>query len=328
MARPATNIVNQLGVETVYGTGVNAAKKLVSTGFDFSPEAQTRWFRRPGSKYLTSGVKNREWTLGSFNGILSFNEIVYILAGLFGHGTVTQIGATGAYTWPIAPNPASADSWKSYTLQKGDAAAAEEVNGGAFRSLTIDFAEESIDISGDLIGRTIDDTVSLDTVTDEINESPAAVSDIDWYINDTYAAIGTTQWIDVFSASFSIPSRLSPKVVQNTTFKSIRELVEVAIEDLRLTIRAENNAQTRSILTAIKADSLPFRFIQCKIIGDNIGVGADYTFKQNMAVKYESDRNIDDLQSTYAKEINFRCLYNETMNRALEFTIINQLAAL
>ena len=328
MSRPAVGIVNQIGVEAGYGAGGTAGKKLTSLGFDFSPEARIRVFRRPGNKFPSAAAKQREWSVGTYDGILDFNQIVYPLRGMFGGSAPVAIPMTGAYMWGIAPNTAAADARNSFILQTGDASAAEEVTGAVFGSYTLTLGTETVDVSGDIIGGAIDEGATLDPVTDEIDEAPASVSDLDWFIDPTYAGIGVTKWADVLDGSLTIPMVVSPVFVQNSSYRSIRYLVEVALEDIRLTVRAINNAQTRAILAAMKVDSLPFRFIQALIVGDNIGAGADFTYKNNLAVKYESDRNINNAQGTYAKEINFRVMHNETMGRALEWTIINKIAAL
>lgn len=327
MARPSVGITNQIGVESTYGTGVSAAKRLSSTSIMFSPENMTQFYRAAGKIYPTTGVRHREWSTGSFNGILSYNEIIYVLAGLFGHGTVTQ-PEVGSYSWPFTPSALAADTIKTFTVQRGDATAAQEVNGGSFTSLTIDFSNDGINISGDFLGRNLDNAASLDTVTATIAESPVSMSDVDVFIDTTSAGLGTTKWTDVMSCSLTIPSKITPKFVLNTTSKSIHELVQTQLEEARIVVRAEYNAQSRAIHDAMMTDSLPFRFIRIIAIGDIVTLATPQKFQVNAAVKLESVTELEDIGGIYGYEYTFRLVYNETFTRALDFTVVNAISAL
>lgn len=328
MSRSGLGITTQIGVQTDYDTGATANRQLVSMGITFGPQFLMNFYRMAGRKFPTSKVKHREWAAGQANGILNFNEIQYILAGLFGHGSVTQIGTTGAYTWPISPSTSAQDTHKYYTIQRGDSEAAQEVSSAVFTSLTIDFSPNEIRVTSDILGRSIDNGATLDSSPTVLTEATASIADLDWYLDSSYSAVtggSPTKLTDVRSGRLVIPAKVTPVFVQNTSYRSIRDVVEVAVEDARLTLTATYNSQMRAIYDAMNADSLPTRYVQSRIVGDNIGTNADYTFKGNYAVAFEGATELGE-NDILGYEFNFRIVDDGT--RALDFTVINTRSAL
>lgn len=330
MGRPDVLIQTQVGVESIHGTAVTANKALLDLNLEFNMNLQTKFARAMGKKYPTTGVKQREWAVGQYNAdVPGFNSLAYVLAGLFPTSSgPTQIGTTGAYTWGFAPTTSSDDSYKSFTVQKGDADAAEEVSNYSLMSLNVNFGENDLSISGDAIAGVIDTAASLDSTPTEIAAVPLSNADLTWYSDTAYAGIGTTVWTDVLSATLSFPRLRQEKFVQNASHAAFKELVGIAVDDATLTIIAEYNSQTRAFVDAQRADSLPVRYIQSKFVGDNIGTSADYTWKNNHAVKLQSATPRRNVQGTYAYEMVYKLVHSSTMGRAFESTLINMVSAL
>lgn len=333
MPRPDVNFVNQLGLETTAGTNVTAGKRLTSIGWELSRDGTYRFYRHPGNKYARTGVRHRRWSVGPYTGILDYNHAPYPLASICGHsGTPTTVDTSGK-RWLFQPNPSTADASKHYTMQQGDSTAAEEAAYGTFTGINIDFGEGEdggIDIGGDVMAQAIDGSVSLDSVSATITDAPVSIADLDWYVDSTYAGIGTTKLTDVLRATLNIPSKLGPKFVQNTSYGSFRELVEGALEDAQLTITAENNSQTRALIDAMDTDSLPVRYFQCKALGNVIGATTQQEqFKGNFACKLAgAPRTIRNVQRVMAYELPLKLVDDATMGRPFEFDIINTLSAL
>lgn len=327
---PDVLVVTQLGLETTRGTAVTDSKRLRDLSIWLDPNIVTKFFRAMGRKAASAGVKHREWTAGGFNSdVPGYNSLAYVLSGLFGNGTVTQIGVTGAYTWPISPQTGAADPYKTFTVKNGIPSQwGLSAAFGALLSLNINFGQEDLTISGDAIGRAVDTAASLNASPTDIAQIPIAINDLSWYIDNTYGGVGSTLWTNVLEATLSIPRVREPKFVQNAAVQSFDDLVEVPRENSTLTIVAEYNAQTRGFVDAQKADSLPVRYIQHKFIGDNIGVSADYLFKGNYCVKLEKCAPRRNVQGVYAWEFVYRLMDDPTMGRDLEFTVVNTLSAL
>ncbi len=326
---PDVLTLTQIGVESTHGTPVTAAKRFRDLTMELEVEMKTRRFRAPGNKTFTTAVKDREWSIGRYNTeVLGFNSLVYILGGLFGHGTVSQIATSGIYTWPISPNNETTEAYRSFTVQQGRTSSfANEANFVAPLSLNIEYGEETMTMNGDLIGRALDPTASLDTVTNEIDEVPLALGQIDWFINNSYGAIGTTQWTNVLRATLSLPQVRAPKFVQNSNYRAFEDLVEIPREGATLTLVAEYNSQTRTFVDEQKADTLPTRYIQTKVTGPTVST-SNYLYKNNLAVKLERCRPLRNVQRTYAWEFVYSLMDDEAMGRDIEWTIQNKLSAL
>jgi len=328
VARPDTGIVCQYGAESTAGTPVTAAKRLSSMMFEFGREGTQTFYRAAGNKYPTAGVRHREWATGRFYGIGDYNHLSIAFALLVGHGTITN-PTTGVYSWPFAPNTATADTPKTATVQIGDASAAQKVAHAQATGITINFNEDSIDVDAPIIARAIDNASSLDTVSSTIAEAPMSVADINWYIDSTYGGIGTTAWARVKSGSFTLGDRVAPTFNQNTSQTSFAELIEQAVEGATLSVVTEYDSQSRALYDALNVDSLPVRYIQVKVTGDALGGGNNQLFKLNVAVKLESatpQRSV--AGGVYGYTFNFRVLHDSTMGRAWEATVVNSVASL
>lgn len=72
----------QIGVETVAGTAVPAIRRLLATEFMPSPKPNVKTFRPQGNKFRTSSIRGKEMTEGSYDGVLAYNDIVYLLSAL------------------------------------------------------------------------------------------------------------------------------------------------------------------------------------------------------------------------------------------------------
>jgi len=324
---PSVGVVNQYGAETTRGTGVTAAKKWAAASMTFSPQTQSDFFRRAGSLFPTSAVGHRSWSAGALDGRASYNELHTFLAMYRGHETVTNPEA-GAYLWPTIFGASANDGFKTITGQRGSSQAAWEVNYLALASLSMSFGLDSITIGGDVVGRSIDNSATLDTVTTEIAPAQISIADLKWFIDTTSGGLGTTQWNTVMEAELSLPTNKAARFVQNGT-ATFDELVETAMEDGRLTIRAQNDTQSRAIMDAMYVDSRPIRYIRFNADGEIIVGSTVQRLRGNFAVALESVTEIADLQgTTYGLEFNFRIMYSTTWGRAGDMSVTNNQATL
>lgn len=328
MGRPDVNIVCQYGPEVTAGVPVAAVKRLSSMGIEFGDAGTSGFFRVAGNKYPTVGVRHRAWSTGRLYGIGDYNHVQLAFSLLVGHGTITTPFA-GVYSWPFAPNTSTADSPKTATVACGDSTAAQKVAHAQATGLTVSYNEDSIDVEAPIIARAIDNAASLDAVTSTLAEAPMSVADINWYIDPTYGAVGTTAWARVKSGTFTIPDRVAPTFNQNTTQTSFAELIEGAVEAAELRIVTEYDSQSRALYDALNVDSLPVRYVQTKVQGDPLGGGNNQLFKTNYAVKLIPEataprRGI--AGGVYGYEFAFRVIHDPTMGRAWEATIVNNVA--
>ena len=154
----------QIGVESPPGTAVAALKRLLCTGITFTPTIPVEPFRPFGSKAPTTAIARKESAEGSIEGVLAYNDIVYLLSGLLGPATIaTPGGGTDVRRWTFLPKQFSADNPKTFTIEKGSRYGAERLVYALINALSMHISEEEATITGTIIGRGVTDDIQLST---------------------------------------------------------------------------------------------------------------------------------------------------------------------
>lgn len=327
MARSFVNIVTQLGIETTPGTPVPANKKLPTLSVLFVPETETKFTRAFGFKYPTQGALHREWAGGTYNGPLSYNEIVYILSGLIGSPNPTVVGTTG-YLWTFSPLSSGADSWKTFTLQRGDAALAMQAAYATFTTMSVAITRQDCTVSGALIGQKISNNITLTVTPTLIAQQPVSENEVDIFLDSTFGSIGTTKWTDPYETTITFPAFFNPKWVLNTAFPAWKELVEMP-RDITISVKAEMNAQTSGFFDTLKVDALPVQYMRIKALGAAIPGGTAFnTLAWDFAVKLDKITDAADHDGVYAYQLDFHVIHDPTMGKPFSLAVTNALTAL
>jgi hypothetical protein len=169
MGRPSVDIVSQLGVEKVAGTAVAATKVLSALMLDFSPRLETQFARASGKRYVTTGVKNKGWAEGSYEGIASYNELAAILSGLIGAASITN-PASGAYLWDFDPLSTGNDPSVTFTGRRGDSSAALVAAALQLSTLQLRKSRDEVRVSGSLYAKEPDNAGALTSLTDSVQQ--------------------------------------------------------------------------------------------------------------------------------------------------------------
>ncbi len=171
MGRPSVTIVSRIGVETTKGTAAPANRFLPTISFNPKVKRETKQFRAQGNKYNTSSVKHKQSGDGTFDGVLDYNSIVYLLNGLVvpvSSPTGPVSGSTTAYQWDFIPSSRQLDNPKTFTIEKGDAIAADRYTYGQMSSLTVDWGQDDLKMQGNLIAQTCTPNVVQGSGSNEI----------------------------------------------------------------------------------------------------------------------------------------------------------------
>lgn len=327
-ARAAISQVTQAGVESVFGTAVACNKKFPGVQITLKPEVGTKFYKASGAKVPSVGVLNQLSTSGSLTGPLTFTEILYLLSGYATLVSSTQIGATAGYTHLIRPAADGvAESNKSFTIQKGDSAAAQQVAGAIINALTIALSRQEATVSGSLIGLLLDNGASLTSSPTTLSNLPVTGNMWQCFLDTTFGGIGTTLLTDVFSASIVFPEKYRAKWVLNSAQTSWKEGVEIATEPT-VTLVAEYSSQMRALYDALLANTLPTYYLRIKAVGANIGTSADYTTQFDFAVKLKNATPQEDQDGVYAYTFEFQVMFDATMGRPYSINIVNILTGL
>jgi len=153
----------QIGVEVTPGTGVAANKRLPSLSIEPSPKVETKAFRAMGNKFPSLVIPAKELVNAKLSGPATYDEIVYLLSSLLSYSAPVQQGATAAYKWTHAPLINQADTIKTFTVEQGGAVRAHKFVHGLVTGLSLEFSPGGVELSGDMIGKALQDNVSMST---------------------------------------------------------------------------------------------------------------------------------------------------------------------
>lgn len=327
MARASVNIITQLGIEGIPGVAVPANRKLLGMDFEFSPILGTKFYRPAGDKFNKVGVLNTVASKGSFQGNLSYTEAMYIFESYIGGSAPTIVGVSGqrrVYT----PGTTTSDAFKTFTIQRGDASAAEQTTNVAVESITITLGHNDALMSGTVIGQALTYGATLTAAPTQIALAPVSGNEISLFIDPTFAALGTTQLTDASSAVITLPAKYKDKWVLDATRTSWKELVEIPMAP-SITVIAEFNAQTRALYSAMVSNQLPAQYLRAIATGPAIAGGtANNALQFDAALKVKSATERKDVDAIYGYEFVFEPVDDTAMNAPYIATITNAIAAL
>jgi len=164
--------VNQrllLGAESVIGAAVGATKDFPSLSIEPVRMQDDQFYRPAGQLIPGSGVKHREMSEPTYEAGVDYNEIIYILAGLFGAPTTSNPSGS-AYQHIFAPTKSNFGTPQTFTVRRGDSVASCVIPGFHFNSLELAMSDEDASISGEGFGYRIEDLAGplSATLTDEV----------------------------------------------------------------------------------------------------------------------------------------------------------------
>lgn len=315
-------IVN-IGVESTPGTPVAANKRLSGLMIEPQIKLEGKKWRGSGYKYPTVAAVGKEWTEASFEGPITYTEIVYPLSGVLGTAVITGAGA--AKTWTFTPVSAGADAPKTFTVERGDATRAFEFAYGLFNSLKMEFGREGCELSGTMLGQEIDDGITLTASPTAIALLPVIPEDVAIFMEDTAAALsGATQLERVVTAEWEIADRYSTPFFLNGN-RSFDVHVE---REPKLTakLKMEKDAVGMGLMTQMRAGAT--KFLRMQGIGGAISGGGNYTLTVDIAGKIIDDPTFGEEEGVETVEWNFQGFHDATWAKATQVVAVNELTAL
>lgn len=329
MSAPVSAIARkvQIGVETTRGTAVACSKRLTALGFRTRPKFDTDEFRPHGYLFPTMVVPGMEWTEGEIEGRACYNNLVYPLASLINYAAPVQIGATTGYTWTFAPNSSGPDTVKSFTLQEGidGAGNAKQVPGLQVVELGMVMSRKAIEVSGAVMGVQTATGQTLTSSPTDIALKPILPKGLNVYIDDTAAALGTTQLLDDIGVTWKIGDRYKPWWPLNSSLPSYGNYV-TAVPKTEIALRLANNAAGIALLTKLRNGDT--QFIRVEAVGDNIGASADYTLTLDFAAKFTDWADEEEDDDALVIEPPMTLVHDVTWGKAMELVIVNTISAL
>jgi len=139
--------------ETSYGVtpGSPTYVRLNGFGVTIGATVETDPFAPPGALVPTIVLVNDDFTEGQVEGRVDYNGLAYVVAGLLGQPTITNLGGSPvAYQWEWTWNGRRPNRPVSYTMHNGFAESADIATGFIFNTLEISGGRaDGFDVSGD-----------------------------------------------------------------------------------------------------------------------------------------------------------------------------------
>lgn len=311
MPRATVQQQTQIGIEgaATPGTPVDAVILLPSTSFSTGVRAEVSAYRPIGQKYVTMSALQREWTECGIGGIPSYNDLLFLLAGIVCTPTSAAIVAsTGAYTHEFALNRAAPDTITTYSVEQGDPSTYASGNiaqawaYGLIAELGLEWrrtAEPAV--SGRMIGQKLSALAeTMSTATIEPDAVPILPGEVSVYLDA--ATIGTTKLTEVSRLSWRLANRFAPRWTLNAAVSSYSRQTELAPE-LTVNLLMDADAGMNYLANLRQGTSLLLRIKATSATNANTaGDAQKYDLEMDMAVKVTNVTPFSDDEGDYAME--------------------------
>jgi len=153
----------QVGVEDDPGTAVAALKKMTALSIEPAVNAEMLPFRAIGNKFRSLVIPGKEWVKAPLTGVATYSELVYPLSSVLSYAAPAQQEATAAYLWSFEPDTDAEDTVKTFTVEQGSGLRAHRFTYGLVTALELNFSRDGIEITGEMIGKALEDDVQMST---------------------------------------------------------------------------------------------------------------------------------------------------------------------
>lgn len=323
--------VVQLGVEATAGTSVAANKRLAMAQISPSIQIETQRFRGSGNKVDSQLAVGKEWIEAGISGGGNYQELPYLYSSALRKATPTQpdsVGFPTVYEWLFTPQPSATDVVQTYSVEVGDANFAEKFAHGVLSAIGRTYNRDSGEsgLTGTMVGRALDTSATLTGSPTLLPIQPVVADEVAVYLNDTAAALGTTELTRVVQCGWSVGGRQNPFFVFNRAQSSFTGITEGEI-DGTFTVALQADAAGRNLILAMRAEET--KFVRMEARGELIGGTHYYTERIDLAGQVESIGDFGDIGGgLYGMEVTFRMVIDPTWANFMQAYIKNTLGAL
>jgi len=324
--------VQQIGIESVAGTGVTPTIHFAGLNIDLDTAAEFDEFKPMGQLVGSIVAPRREWATGSLSGFPTYNELPYVLSNLFGAATITTpSGATLARQWVWTPSPTTPWTPKTWTIRRGvSGGTAEEANYGLLSGLNLGFSRTAAPtIGGDLFARRLDYTAAVVAATGVTTPSvqPILPDQIDLFMDTSGAGLGGTQLTRDFSFEWAISGLFGNIWPMNSSLTSFAAH-SVQAPDASATLQLGNDSVGTGLITNLRAGSSTFVRLRARGLADSIESGQRYSLTIDTALKVMDAPSRGDVEGLSTLEWSFRNVYDATWAKWCQITLVTTVTGL
>lgn len=332
MLRGGVGIISQFSLEATPGAGGAADRYIESLNWKFKRTLDPKNFRGSGSRVNTIKVQHKKMATGSLSGVLDYNSFPYICEGLFNtQGAGSQIGALTAYQRVYTAGVRTSDgNRKTFAVEIGDATACEDYAFAQLLSLSIEANQDEFTLSSDALARYPEDNQVIAASPTVIAPRPVERDDVNLYMDNSFANLGTTQITEAQAEMFEIPNKFKEAFFHNRSQPSFSDVLEIPYEP-KFAFESAHNAQSRSLIAELKNNPEKwFRWeAQGALLGNNAGQDVFELIRIDMMCRFDDPEELRAEDQPYAYKYNSEMMPdNAGLTTHLKITTINSIASL
>jgi hypothetical protein len=244
--------------------------------------------------------------------------------------TWLEIGAdTGSgYRWVFDMNTFARDDVQTYTIETGDSETGRSYRAAYcyFTGLEIESGRsDEISVSGDLVGRARQPFALTTSGIAEADLVPATPAHLNVYMDDTAAALGTTQLDGNFTSTISVTDRANQVWFHGRQYQGPAGRVENPPDATFELVQADGEEVDEMLLGLENGQRKFFRF---EFVGPEIVPGLRYSFTWDISGNIGDAAEFDDEDGVHAVTVPFVAEHDGTWGRAMRVTLVNDMATL
>lgn len=366
--RTTLNQTIQIGKETTEGTAVAATKQMAAMSIEPSPNTEVDTFRPAGQKFSAFTTLGKEWVQANVSGKATYTELVYPLASICpmqdnNSGTPTNwtsatpidsdagsagdFGESGwssgdgtAKGWNFYSQPTGNDTWVTYTVEHGDSVRADEFAGAVFTELGLSFSRSGVDLSGAIMGRALDDGITMTPSLSQVDLVPILPTQTSVYLHDSadFTSGTPTLLTRVVSVDWNLGSRFGPVWPLNAALGNAYAATIETEPDLSMNLTMEADGQGMAFLESyLRTSTRAWLRIECATATE-IETGIEYRLTIDTAVEVQDTGGFSDSEGLQTIDWSFTGVNDTTWGgeagggtnsaRAFNIALINDIAAL
>lgn len=305
----------QIGIESTPGTPVPANKKLLATSLIPAVKVEGDTFRAIGNKYPSFAVVNKEWSEGSIEGKLTYNEILYMLSSLISQPTPVQQGTTTAYKWTFVSATSASDEGKTFTVEQGDATTAWRAAGVKVNGLEFTFKRDEVSLSGGAIGQSLETGITLTASPTSMTPRPVLPAHVKFYMADTQVGLDAAQ---ALTRGFALTWSLTDKNALAWPVGQSPVLIE-SEPKLEAKLSLATDTTGLGLIATMRAGST--KWFRVKAEGDTIQTPYKYTFQVDFPAQITDVGEFSDEDGLYLVEYTIAMIHDSTWGKAFQIDV-------
>lgn len=322
--RSTTFTTTQFGVETTEGTEVNANKQFASMMWKMGMRADPQRYGRIGARFKSLTLQGKLWSEGSIEGGATYDELIVPLASAWSYTAPVQQGATTAYKWTFKPPTSSLPTaHKTYTLEVGDSVRAHLFTGVLCTGFGYSIDRQAFDVSGTLLGRKIDDGITMTSTPTALPLVPIHPSQVLVKVASTRAGLTAADVLEhVYSIEFTSDTLWGPEWTLNSANESYNS--HVALQPtmtMTVTIGADSVGMG-TFLPLFEAGTT--YWIRVEATGATIESTYTYLFTHDFCFQITQPSNdFEDQDGAYAIQWTLDATHDSTLGSATQIELTN-----